>query len=175
MKRLSSIRMATVLFAALALLATACSSSDSSDTTAAVSTGNTESTVIVKEIQTTLKALGYDTGPVDGVFGASTVAALEDFQSDAGITVDGKYGPDTHEALEKAAIEQGLDWDKQAIITGLQQEMADLGYYDGPIDGEYGTLTENAVKAVQADCNIEQDGIFGPDTHSCLLDLGGDA
>jgi peptidoglycan hydrolase-like protein with peptidoglycan-binding domain len=184
MKRFSSIRMVVVLFAAVALLGAACSSDDSSDTTAAAATG-TETTeasggsdvesAIVKEIQTTLTALGYDTGSIDGIYGPHTTSALEAFQKDAGITVDGKYGPETHKAMEEAAIESGYDWDKHAAIEEMQKEMADLGYYNGEIDGEYGPQTEDAIRAVQADCNITQDGIYGPDTHACLIDLGGDA
>ena len=195
MRRLSSIKLAAVALVAFALLAAACSS-DSSDTTAptssdttaaASSSGSSEtkttaapegadvSSAIVKEVQTTLTALGYAVGPVDGIYGSSTIAAIEQFQTDAGITVDGKYGPETHKALEEAAIETGYDWDKHAAIEEMQIAMAELGYYNGTIDGEYGPQTEDAIRAVQADCDINQDGIYGPATHSCLLDLGGDA
>lgn len=168
------------VFVAVALFATACSS-DSTDTTAAATdttmtaNGEAVSSAIVVEIQTTLTALGYDTGSLDGIYGPHTTSAIEAFQKDAGITVDGKYGPQTHEALEDAALEQGYDWDKHAAIEEMQSAMATLGYYDGTIDGEYGPQTEDAIRAVQADCNIQQDGIYGPDTHACLLDLGGDA
>ena len=191
MNRLSTSRAAAFVFVAVALFTTACSSG-SSDTTAAAgatettaAAGATETTkaasddavssAIVVEIQTTLTALGYDTGSLDGIYGPHTTSAIEAFQKDAGITVDGKYGPETHTALEAAASDQGYDWDKHAAIEEMQQEMADLGYYSGAIDGEYGPETEDAIRAVQADCNIQQDGIYGPDTHACLLDLGGDA
>jgi peptidoglycan hydrolase-like protein with peptidoglycan-binding domain len=184
MKRFSSIGLIVVLVAAVALLGAACSSDDSSDTTAAVATA-TEATVassgsdvesaIIKEVQTALAALEYYAGPIDGIYGPGTTSAIEAFQKDAGITVDGKYGPQTHDALETATEEAEFDWDKYAAIKELQTEMADLGYYGGEIDGEYGPQTEDAIRAVQADCGIQQDGIYGPDTHSCLLDLGGDA
>ncbi len=114
-------------------------------------------------------------GPIDGLYGPATTSAIETFQKDAGITVDGKYGPETHKALEEAADSQGYDWDKHAAIEEMQEELADLGYYNGEIDGAYGPETEAAIKALQADCSITQDGIYGPDTHSCLLDMGGDA
>ncbi len=182
MRRLSSIRLAAVALLAVALLASACSSG-SSDTTVAAgaaettkpASGNDVSSAIVKEIQTTLTALGYDTGTIDGIYGPHTTSALEAFQKDAGITVDGKYGPETHEALEEAAVSQGYDWDKHAAIEEMQKELANLGYYNDEIDGAYGPQTEAAIKALQADCDIKQDGIYGPDTHSCLMDLGGDA
>jgi len=156
MKRLSSIRSAAIVIAAVALIATACSS-DSSDSTdevvaaesteaTAASDSNEVSSAIVVEIQTTLTALGYDTGAIDGIYGPHTTGALEAFQKDAGITVDGKYGPETHRAMEDAAIDQGYDWDKHAAIEELQNELADLGFYSGNIDGEYGPQTTDAVK-----------------------------
>ena len=45
-----------------------------------------------------------DTG-ADGAFGKKTKTAVEDFQRMAGITVDGKVGPETLEALDQAMKE----------------------------------------------------------------------
>lgn len=46
-------------------------------------------------IQTKLKQLGYDPGPIDGIYGSKTTAAVKLFQSKAGITQDGIVGPQT--------------------------------------------------------------------------------
>ena len=56
----------------------------------------------VKDMQQDLIAAGYSCGScgADGEFGADTEAALEKFQADHGLEVDGKYGP-----LSKAALE----------------------------------------------------------------------
>lgn len=56
----------------------------------------------VRDMQQNLIAAGYGCGPdgADGDFGANTEAALEKFQADHGLEVDGKYGP-----LSKAALE----------------------------------------------------------------------
>ncbi|MCJ7726502.1 MAG: peptidoglycan-binding protein, partial [Acidimicrobiia bacterium] len=53
----------------------------------------------VRQIQAVLKSADYDPGPVDGVYGAKTMAAVEQFQRTAGLTVDGKVGPVTRRAL----------------------------------------------------------------------------
>ena len=53
----------------------------------------------VREIQAVLKSAGYDPGPVDGVYGPKTVAAVEEFQRKVGIGVDGKVGPVTRRSL----------------------------------------------------------------------------
>ena len=44
---------------------------------------------MVRHVQELLSSLGYNPGPVDGISGQSTRAAVERFQSDLGLTVDG--------------------------------------------------------------------------------------
>ena len=58
----------------------------------------------VKTMQQMLIACGYSCGSAgaDGDFGTNTLHALRDFQNDAGVVIDGVYGPKTKEALEKA-------------------------------------------------------------------------
>jgi len=53
----------------------------------------------VRGLQAVLKSAGYDPGPVDGVYGDLTTAAVEEFQRAAGIGVDGKVGPVTRRSL----------------------------------------------------------------------------
>lgn len=50
-------------------------------------------------IQQRLKDLGYDPGPVDGIYGAKTTSATKVFQSRNGLTQDGVVGPQTWAAL----------------------------------------------------------------------------
>ena len=58
----------------------------------------------VIELQTMLVKLGYGVGScgIDGDYGRDTKAAVERFQSDHGLVVDGVAGPMTFDALEKA-------------------------------------------------------------------------
>lgn len=49
----------------------------------------------VRRIQQKLKALGYYTGAVDGIFGTGTRNAVRAFQKNCGITADGIAGPKT--------------------------------------------------------------------------------
>lgn len=55
----------------------------------------------VIELQTRLKAVGYDPGEIDGEFGPNTESAVKALQTAAGITVDGEFGPDSLAALVK--------------------------------------------------------------------------
>jgi peptidoglycan hydrolase-like protein with peptidoglycan-binding domain len=145
---------------------------DSSATTAPSSGGgsNAPSHAIVEGMQKDLKATGYYQGDLDGIYGSQTTEAIKELQRDAGITVDGRWGPETHKAMQTA-----LGTAESDAVKELQSELKDLGYYTGDVDGVYGESTIIAVTNLQQDCGIELDGVYGPETHSCLVDLGGDA
>ena len=118
----------------------------------------------VEDLQRSLKAAGFNPGPVDGWFGPQTERAVLSFQSSRGITVDGVVGPQTWGQLH-AATSQTLDrGDRGAAVSVLQGRLQDLGYSPGPVDGIFGPRTEAAVKAFQRDRGIAVDGIAGPQT-----------
>ncbi len=54
--------------------------------------------------------------------------------------------------------------DDNSDVKKLQKALTILGYYDGKIDGDYGTGTTAAVKAYQEDHRLEADGIAGRST-----------
>ncbi|ABY93094.1 Peptidoglycan-binding domain 1 protein [Thermoanaerobacter mathranii subsp. mathranii str. A3] len=49
----------------------------------------------VLQLQMILQSLGYDPGPIDGIFGPRTKNAVMRFQRDNGLKVDGIVGPET--------------------------------------------------------------------------------
>lgn len=55
----------------------------------------------VRELQSKLQSLGYNVGPIDGIFGPLTEKAVMQFQKDNKLKVDGIVGPQTYEMLEK--------------------------------------------------------------------------
>jgi N-acetylmuramoyl-L-alanine amidase len=55
----------------------------------------------VISLQERVHELGYDAGPVDGVFGPETEIGLRAFQRDYGLTADGTCGPATLRALRQ--------------------------------------------------------------------------
>ena len=54
----------------------------------------------VVAIQTALRDLGYDPGPIDGIFGPLTERAVKALQKDHGLLVDGLVGNNTRLALQ---------------------------------------------------------------------------
>ncbi len=56
----------------------------------------------VKIVQNLLVELGYSLGTVDGVCGSATVAAIKNFQSTQGLTVDGVVGDLTYSYLTRS-------------------------------------------------------------------------
>jgi len=84
------------------------------------------------EIQKRLSDLGYDPGPIDGIRGRLTIAAIKRFQADKGLTVDGIVGPKTSAELfatnlssakpTPPAVIQGAPWMDQAYhVKGLHE------------------------------------------------------
>lgn len=57
-------------------------------------------------------------------------------------------------------------------VKKVQQKLKSLGYYNGSVDGVYGTGTKKAVTAFQKNCGITADGICGSKT-LLYLGLGG--
>lgn len=78
-----------------------------------------------KQIQMNLRFLGYYGGAIDGIAGNGTIGAIEEFQRNYGLVVDGIYGAKTNAKL----------------IEVIKAEQAKLGV---TADGIAGTQTVNA-------------------------------
>jgi murein L,D-transpeptidase YcbB/YkuD len=109
------------------------------------------------------KELDY-TG-IDGAFGAQTQSAVEQFQSDAGLTADGIVGPLTWAALppdiDAPELAEGATG---AEVSRLQHGLTVVGTYSAAIDGDFGPLTAAAVREYQTQRGITVDGIVGDQT-----------
>jgi peptidoglycan hydrolase-like protein with peptidoglycan-binding domain len=144
-----------VAIVAAVLLSGGTSSSSAAGTTSASGTTTTASDPAVMDLQRVMTHLGYYSGPIDGVYGSATTAAVTAMQKALGVTADGVYGPATATALKG----KGKD-----TVVQIQTELTKYGYYSGPIDGHYGPATTDAVKKLQTDLGVTADGLVGAET-----------
>lgn len=86
--------------------------------------------MLTVEIQRKLKEKGFDPGPIDGVRGALTVAAIMAFQRSEGLAADGVVGPQTARALVGAEppastglLSQNIPWMIEAAeLLGVHED-----------------------------------------------------
>jgi peptidoglycan hydrolase-like protein with peptidoglycan-binding domain len=128
----------------------------------------------VVQLQEALKALGFDPGQIDGIFGAKTEAAVKGFQQEVHITVDGICGEVTWNFIDEAdqstpTIRVGA---KGLPVRRLQKRCTLAGFDMGGVDGRFGAKTEKGVKALQHAFHLQVDGIVGPQTWATVASLG---
>ncbi|MBD2462416.1 peptidoglycan-binding protein [Oscillatoria sp. FACHB-1407] len=138
----------------------------------------------VEQLQNQLTTLGYYDGPITGFFGSLTEDAVIRFQQANGLTSDGIVGPATQAALQRSLNSQSQSFnastpavvndgllqleDQGDQVTALQTRLQQLGYYNGPITGFFGSLTEDAVIRFQQANGLTPDGIVGASTQAAL-------
>lgn len=134
----------------------------------------------VKTLQDKLNALGYNSGSVDGIFGAKTYAAVTAFQKANSLGVDGIVGKltwgkiygvspampvETTTVVGRPMVSYGSRGD---AVRKLQELLNALGYDCGSVDGIFGSKTKAAVLAFQKANGLGVDGIVGPLTWAKL-------
>ena len=132
----------------------------------------------VKTLQEKLNAKGFDSGNVDGIFGAKTYAAVTAFQKANSLGVDGIVGKLTWAKLYDATPVNVTPVTTQPMLcTGsrgdavrkLQELLNAKGYTCGNVDGIFGSKTKAAVLAFQKANGLGADGIVGPLTWGKLV------
>lgn len=106
------------------------------------------------------------------------ISALQDqrvYQREAAITPTPSITPRTVRITEDPALPTSTPTpcilQKNSIgieVKQLQQRLKDLGYYSGDVDGQYGTGTQTAVTAFQAQHGLKADGVAGEQTLAIL-------
>jgi N-acetylmuramoyl-L-alanine amidase len=111
----------------------------------------------------------------DGRFGSGTAAAVEAFQHQRGLRVDGVCGPQTWGALVEAGFRLGdrflylrTPMFRGDDVADVQRRLSALGFDTGRVDGIFGGLTSSALADFQRNVSLPVDGILGAST---LLEL----
>lgn len=71
----------------------------------------------------------------------------------------------SYPCVQTAVLRQGS---KGGEVKEVQRRLKQWGYYDGPVDGIYGTKTVEAVKKFQRKNGLTADGIAGKSTYAAL-------
>lgn len=124
----------------------------------------------VRKLQQKLADLGYYSGSISGSYGDLTEEAVRKFQQKAGLYGDGIAGPATQAKLFGTSSSSSSSSSNSKVkltssqISQLQSDLKDLKLYSGSISGNYGNLTEEAVRKFQRKYGLDADGIAGEKT-----------
>ena len=112
-------------------------------------------TAYIRGVQKELAAHGYEPGPIDGIAGPQTRAAVRAYQADAGLEVDGKADKRLLDHL-KFALPKVYTFGapKTGHVLDAQRALAKRGYYLGPQDGLAGPATYRALDRFQQDAGL---------------------
>ena len=136
--------------------------------------GRPDGSARVRSLQRRLRALGQQPGPVDGLYGPLTAAAVRRYQSVAGLAVDGIAGPETMKALHAEwpqPVALGAGYGQRggsAQVRAVQLRLRATKHSAGPADGMFGPHTEAAVMRFQSEKGLAVDGVVGNKTWRAL-------
>ncbi len=118
----------------------------------------------VLALQTRLDELGFSPGTPDGDYGRRTLAAVEAFQSLAGLETTGIADAETIRAISQYRYDGMLvrRGDEGTEVEQLQLRLGEGPFDPGVVDGKYGTATTQAVWALEKLAGIPVDGDWGP-------------
>lgn len=134
---------------------------------------------VVTNIQSRLVELGYST-KVDGVFGKTTKAAVEAFQSANSLYVDGVVTQSVYNLLFSGTGKKYEDPSKSngnviarknskgTVVLNIQHRLKNLGFSVNT-DGKFTNKTKSAVIAFQIANNLVADGVVYQSTFNLLF------
>jgi Putative peptidoglycan binding domain/PRC-barrel domain len=123
----------------------------------------------VAAAQQRLKERGFYSGPVDGVLGPGTAAALRAYQRDRRLEVTGQLDAETARTLTNDTAAARTPAAEPVVdIRTAQRQLRERGYYSGSVDGVMGPATEAALRAFQRDRGLKATGRLDPVTMRTL-------
>jgi peptidoglycan hydrolase-like protein with peptidoglycan-binding domain len=137
-------------------------------------------------VQTRLRELGFYRGPIDGVWGFDSQAALQSFQQARGLQVTGALNEATVAMLnlrdsdvlaaapgavpsqpEPPMVVAGDSLSPGAVLA-VQRRLRALGFYQGRVDGVWGAGTQAAIESFQQGRGLQPNGQLNPATVAAL-------
>lgn len=87
----------------------------------------------------------------------------------------GNISGTTASAAPSASVSSASTASLGSDVSSIQQMLSQLGYYSGPVDGDYGAVTMDAVRRFQAENGLYVDGDAGSYTVAALRQRTGGA
>jgi murein L,D-transpeptidase YcbB/YkuD len=111
-------------------------------------------------VQKSLARAGYYDKEVDGVYGPTTVAAVQELQKAHGLPTTGTVDKATDAALQADLRAQGGAAADEAVAStaAVQQTLKLAGFWDGPVDGAWTDELTGALKEFQTSVGVEPTG-----------------
>ena len=121
-------------------------------------------------LQQSLSDTGYFSGKVDGVYGPSTVDAVQALQKAHGLPVTGTVDKATQEALQSDLQAKGgaAAQEELASTAAVQQTLKLAGFWDGPVDGRWTPALTEALKEFQTELDVPATGTVDAATIAAL-------
>ena len=121
-------------------------------------------------LQKSLSDAGYFTGKVDGVYGPSTVDAVQALQKAHGLPVTGTVDKATDAALQSDLQAKGGAAAQQELTStaAVQQTLKLAGFWDGPVDGQWTPALTEALKELQSELGVPATGTVDAATVAAL-------
>lgn len=118
----------------------------------------------VLELQRELNRLGFNAGPVDGLMGARTRAAIQAYQRDNQLLVDGQ--PTSSLLSHVRATAQGRTPEPTSssteassrLIADIQEVLRESGYTTGRASGRLDDQTRSAIRSYESDHGLLMSG-----------------
>ena len=130
---------------------------------------------LVAAAQLELKRTGYYQGPIDGISGPQTEAAILRFERAAGVAATGAIGPELVRAVstpERREPPHGASEARAALssdhVAAIQHALARAAYGPLPADGIVGPQTHEAIRRFQAHHGLP---VTGELTESLVVEL----
>lgn len=156
-----------VLAQAAAVLPNSAGASGFSTAGAKLELAQYSSTVL--ELQRELNRLGFNAGPVDGLMGARTRSAIQDYQRDNQLLVDGQPTSNllshvraTAQGRSPAASASGSDLSRgglsSQLVSDIQESLRGAGYLTGRSSGRLDDETRAAIRSYESDQGLLMSG-----------------
>lgn len=146
-------------------------------TNTAATLQNGSSGSAVTDLQRQLTSLGYDTGGIDGLFGARTQAAVIALQRSRGLDATGVVADRERQILAQQPTTPAPTQNVARALTAgdsgtevelLQRRLRDQNYFDSPVTGYFGPITREAVVSFQVAKRLPATGVADVSTLSAL-------